>query len=128
MAPVGSIPERQTMPSSLRNAFHYGTVFMPTVAVFFFVVGVLAFVLTPYGVWPLGWKCVALIVLGLALSLGMAVAMFVSRREVAQRKQAECGLRTTNQILTSLIESSPLAIISMDLDCTVRLWSSSWIS
>ncbi len=40
-----------------------------------------------------------------------------------QRQQAEEALRNTNQTLQALIQASPLAIVSMDTDGTVKTWN-----
>jgi len=42
---------------------------------------------------------------------------------VKQRKQAEEALRETNQTLQSLVQTSPLAIIALDVEGNVRSWN-----
>jgi len=43
--------------------------------------------------------------------------------DITERKRAEDALRQTTQILQTLIQASPLAIIVLDLDLTIRLWN-----
>jgi PAS domain S-box-containing protein len=43
--------------------------------------------------------------------------------DITERKRAEDALRQTTQILQTLIQASPLAIIVLDLDFTIRLWN-----
>ncbi|HEY9735231.1 MAG TPA: CHASE domain-containing protein, partial [Trichocoleus sp.] len=43
--------------------------------------------------------------------------------DVTERKQAEQALEQTNQTLATLIDASPLSIVVIALDCTVRLWN-----
>ncbi|MCG3111830.1 MAG: PAS domain S-box protein [Candidatus Manganitrophus sp. SB1] len=44
--------------------------------------------------------------------------------DITERKQMEEALRETNHTLQALIEASPLAIITLDLDGTVKSWNS----
>ncbi len=43
--------------------------------------------------------------------------------DITERKQVEEALRETNHTLQALIEASPLAIITLDLDGTVKSWN-----
>ena len=43
--------------------------------------------------------------------------------DITERKQAEDALRQTTQTLQTLIQASPLAIITLDLDFKVSLWN-----
>ena len=43
--------------------------------------------------------------------------------DITERKQAEEALRQTTQTLQTLIQASPLAIITLDLDFKVTLWN-----
>lgn len=45
--------------------------------------------------------------------------------EVRHRKQIEAALRDANQMLTTLIEAAPLAIIGLDLEGNIKLWNRS---
>ena len=45
-------------------------------------------------------------------------------RDVTERRKAEYGLRQANEMLRAVIETSPLAIIAMDLSGVVKSWSS----
>lgn len=47
----------------------------------------------------------------------------LAEREIEERKQAEEALRRANQSLEALIEASPLAVVQIDVDGIVRLWS-----
>lgn len=44
-------------------------------------------------------------------------------RDITRRQQAEAALRSTNEVLTSLFNSSPLALFSVDADGKVLLWN-----
>jgi len=46
-------------------------------------------------------------------------------RDVSERKRAEEALRTRNNLLEAIIQASPLAIFSIDLDDMVRTWNRS---
>lgn len=54
---------------------------------------------------------------------GKAIRMVGTAQDITDRKQAEDTLRETNQTLQALIESSPLAIIALDLDGKVNRWN-----
>ncbi len=43
--------------------------------------------------------------------------------DITERKQAEDALRQTTQTLQTLIQASPLAIITLDLDFKISLWN-----
>lgn len=43
--------------------------------------------------------------------------------DISMRKQAEESLRETNQVLQALIQASPLAIITLDLQGNVTMWN-----
>ncbi|MBU4356501.1 MAG: PAS domain S-box protein, partial [Proteobacteria bacterium] len=43
--------------------------------------------------------------------------------DITERKQAEDALKQTTQTLQTLIQASPLAIVALDLDLTIRLWN-----
>jgi len=45
------------------------------------------------------------------------------RHNISDRKQTENALRETNQVLESLVEASPPAIIAADLNLNVTLWN-----
>ncbi len=47
----------------------------------------------------------------------------VLMQDISQRRQFEEALRVANQSMETLIRSSPLAIIAVDLDLKVRLWN-----
>ena len=51
------------------------------------------------------------------------VRFFGVAQDITERKQAEEALKATNQMLRSLIEGSPLAIISLDANTHVQLWN-----
>ncbi|TAK08714.1 MAG: PAS domain S-box protein [Candidatus Manganitrophaceae bacterium] len=54
---------------------------------------------------------------------GQAIRMVGTAQDITERKQAEKALRETNQALQAIIESSPLAIISLDLKGKVKTWN-----
>ena len=43
--------------------------------------------------------------------------------DITERKQAEEALKETTQTLQTLIQASPLAIITLDLDFKISLWN-----
>ncbi len=45
------------------------------------------------------------------------------RQEIAERRQAEALIRTTHQKLEALIQASPLAILTLDLEGRVTMWN-----
>ncbi len=47
----------------------------------------------------------------------------LAQKEIQERKQADEALRRTNQSLEALIEASPLAVVQIDMNGVVRLWS-----
>jgi two-component system cell cycle sensor histidine kinase/response regulator CckA len=57
------------------------------------------------------------------LVFGGKRAELVMATDITERKRGEEKLRTTNQALQTLIQASPLAIISLDLDGNVRSWN-----
>lgn len=44
-------------------------------------------------------------------------------RDISERKRAEEELRSTNQSLNALVQASPIAIIALDTEETVRAWN-----
>ncbi|MGH8004207.1 MAG: PAS domain S-box protein, partial [Limisphaerales bacterium] len=46
-----------------------------------------------------------------------------SFRNITERRQAEITLKDTNQTLSALIKSSPLAIVTVDLERNVTMWN-----
>ena len=58
----------------------------------------------------------------LRLTVFVAVATLISALSES-RKRANESLREANQSLQALVESSPLAIVVLDLDTRVRLWN-----
>lgn len=54
---------------------------------------------------------------------GTAVGLCAIVRDTTERKRAQDILRQTNEYLQALIQSSPLAIIAMDLVGNVTLWN-----
>ncbi len=55
--------------------------------------------------------------------LGGRACVLANARDITGRKRAEESLRRTNDLLQSIFEASPLAIITLDLDLNVTLWS-----
>ena len=51
------------------------------------------------------------------------VATIAQGTDITERKQAEEALRETTQTLQALIQASPLAILTMDLQGNVRTWN-----
>ena len=54
---------------------------------------------------------------------GVVVHYFATFKDITQRKLAEEALRETTQTLQALVQASPLAILTMDLQGDVRTWS-----
>lgn len=54
---------------------------------------------------------------------GQAIRMVGTAQDITERKQAEKALRETNQALQAIIESAPMAIISLDLEGNVKTWN-----
>ncbi|MBI3803719.1 MAG: PAS domain S-box protein [Nitrospirae bacterium] len=54
---------------------------------------------------------------------GQAVQIVGTAQDITDRKEAAEVLRGTNQALQAIIESAPLAIISLDLDGKIKTWN-----
>jgi PAS domain S-box-containing protein len=54
---------------------------------------------------------------------GRPVGILGVTRDITERKQAEEALRETTQTLQALVQASPLAILTMDLQGNVRTWN-----
>jgi PAS domain S-box-containing protein len=58
-----------------------------------------------------------------SLALENARLLEAARREVAERRTAEEALRRANATMRAIIESSPIAIFSLDRDAKVQSWN-----
>jgi len=56
-------------------------------------------------------------------AIGSARLFQQVRREIEERMQSNAALRATNRALQALIQASPLAVIQVDMEGTVKLWS-----
>jgi PAS domain S-box-containing protein len=54
---------------------------------------------------------------------GNVVHYFATMKDITERKRAEEALRETTQTLQALVQASPLAILTMDLQGNVRTWN-----
>ena len=54
---------------------------------------------------------------------GRAIRMVGTAQDITEQKQTEKALRETNQTLQAIIESAPMAIISLDLEGKVKTWN-----
>jgi len=54
---------------------------------------------------------------------GLLVRAWGSQRDITERKRTQEALQETNQTLQALIQASPLAIISLDADGNLQMWS-----
>jgi PAS domain S-box-containing protein len=54
---------------------------------------------------------------------GLLVRAWGSQRDISDRKQAQEALQETNQTLQALIQASPLAIITLNTDGNLKMWS-----
>jgi len=54
---------------------------------------------------------------------GLLVRAWGSQRDITDRKRAEEALQETNQTLQALIQASPLAIITVNADGNLKMWS-----
>ncbi len=54
---------------------------------------------------------------------GVLVRAWGSQRDITERKRVEEALQETNQTLQALIQASPLAIINLDADANLKMWS-----
>ena len=54
---------------------------------------------------------------------GVLVRAWGSQRDITDRKRAEEALQETNQTLQALIQASPLAIITLNADGNIKMWS-----
>lgn len=56
---------------------------------------------------------------------GAEYLVLVILQDVTQRRNAEAALRESNQMLHTLIEASPLAIVALDAEARVTFWNQS---
>ncbi|HXG69855.1 MAG TPA: PAS domain S-box protein [Gemmatimonadaceae bacterium] len=54
---------------------------------------------------------------------GIVIGMRGFARDITERRRAEEALRESNQTVRALIEASPLAIVTVDLERRVKLWN-----
>jgi PAS domain S-box-containing protein len=71
--------------------------------------------------WGLGMT--ALAIACVALAIGMAFGMWQLARAIAVRRRAESALRESNEALSALIDASPLAIVVLEVDGRIAMWS-----